>query len=275
MSVGVKRSVGFAMAGLLWLTGCETTSLQPPEILSMKSAQPGNESLAEAAAQPAATTAAAAETATAPSEAIAPPPETAAAPAVTAAAAAQIPAAAAETGAASAAGDTAPETTGSTTASTPGSVWAPLANWFSHHEVGDKGPPAEPLPPATPSKPNDDISLGRMNFRQGNYGLAEHYFRRAVQTGPREAEAWLGLAASYDRLRRFDLADRSYRQLYGLVGRTPEILNNQGYSFMLRGDFAHARKTLAEAQAKDPANPYIANNIALLEESVRTRRAVR
>jgi Flp pilus assembly protein TadD len=63
--------------------------------------------------------------------------------------------------------------------------------------------------------------------------------------------------------------------LIGISGRTPEILNNQGYSYMLRGDFRHAREILAEAQAKDPANPYIANNLALLEESVRTRRAVR
>jgi Flp pilus assembly protein TadD len=44
---------------------------------------------------------------------------------------------------------------------------------------------------------------------------------------------------------------------------------------MLRGDFRHAGEILAEAQAKDPANPYIANNLALLAESVRTHRAVR
>lgn len=144
-----------------------------------------------------------------------------------------------------------------------------------HPAFGDRGPPAEPDPPLTPSKPNDDLSLGRMHFREGNYGLAEQHFRHAVETGPREAEAWLGLAASYDRLKRFDLADRAYTQLYRMVGRTSEILNNQGYSFMLRGDYAHARRILAEAQAKDPANPYIANNLALLAESVRTRRAVR
>jgi hypothetical protein len=30
-----------------------------------------------------------------------------------------------------------------------------------------------------------------------------------------------------------------------------------------------------EAQAKDPNNPYIANNINLLAESVRTKKAVR
>ena len=37
MSIGVKRSVAVAVTGLLWLSGCETTSLKPPEFLSWKS----------------------------------------------------------------------------------------------------------------------------------------------------------------------------------------------------------------------------------------------
>ena len=201
MSVGVKRSVVVAFVGLLWLTGCETTSVKAPEFLNWNGEKQK---------------------------------------------------------------DTADDATGSIGGSHDG--------W---HLFGDKGPPAQPVPPAMPSTPNDDLSLGRMNFKQGNYGLAERYFRRAVESGPREADAWLGLAASYDRLRRYDLADRAYNQLYGLVGRTPEILNNQGYSMMLRGDYAHARTILMEARAKDPNNPYIANNINLLEESVRTKKAVR
>ncbi len=201
MSVGVKRNLVVAMTGLLWLTGCETTSLKPPEFLNWAALKPANDTGGDATA----------------------------------------------------------------------SVRAPPVDG----PVLDKGAPVEPDPPLTPSKPDDDLSLGRMHFREGNYGLAERHFRRAVETGPREAEAWLGLAAAYDRLKRFDLADRAYKQLYAIAGRTPEILNNQGYSYMLRGDYAHARQILAEAQAKDPANPYIANNLALLEESVRTRRAVR
>jgi len=87
------------------------------------------------------------------------------------------------------------------------------------------------------SDPNDDLSLGKKQYRANNYGLAEKYFRRAVESHPRDAEAWLGLAASYDRLRRFDLADRAYAQAIGIVGPTLEILNNQGYSYMLRGDY--------------------------------------
>jgi hypothetical protein len=92
------------------------------------------------------------------------------------------------------------------------------------------------------SDPNDALNLGKKQYRANNFGLAEKYFRHAVELHPRDAEAWLGLAASYDRLRRFDLADRAYGQAVSIVGPTAEILNNQGYSYMLRGDYKRARK---------------------------------
>ncbi|HTQ81847.1 MAG TPA: tetratricopeptide repeat protein, partial [Pseudolabrys sp.] len=102
----------------------------------------------------------------------------------------------------------------------------------------------------------------------------ENYFRHAVELHPRDAEAWLGLAASCDRLRRFDLADRAYAQAIRIVGPVPEILNNQGYSYMLRGDYARARDTLKAAQRKDPANKYVQSNLRLLDESIRTGKAI-
>jgi Flp pilus assembly protein TadD len=133
-------------------------------------------------------------------------------------------------------------------------------------------------PPANPellgADPNDDVSIGKKYFRQGSYGVAERHFRKAVELHPRDAEAWVGLAASYDRLRRFDLADRAYTNAIKIAGATPEILNNQGFSYMLRGDYARARVTLLAAQAKDPTNPYIANNLSLLAESAKKRKAV-
>jgi Flp pilus assembly protein TadD len=122
--------------------------------------------------------------------------------------------------------------------------------------------------------PNDDLNLGKKQYRANNWGLAEKYFRRAVESHPRDAEAWLGLAASYDRLRRFELADRAYDQAIGIVGPTTEILNNQGYSYMLRGDYKRARAKLAEAQNKDPRNKFVQNNIQLLEESYRKGKAI-
>src|SRR4029077_17134969 len=117
-------------------------------------------------------------------------------------------------------------------------------------------------------------NLGKKQFRAGNYGIAERYFRRAVETHPRDAEAWVGLAAAYDRLRRFELADRAYKQAIAIIGPTPELLNNQGYSYMLRGDYARSRAKLMEARAKDPNSPYIKNNIELLDKSFRKGKAV-
>jgi Flp pilus assembly protein TadD len=124
------------------------------------------------------------------------------------------------------------------------------------------------------SDPYDELNLGKKHYRANNFGLAEKHFRLAVEKHPRDAEAWLGLAASYDRLRRFDLADRAYAQAIGILGPTVEILNNQGYSYMLRGDYKRARETLAAARRKDPNNKYVQNNIRLLEESYRKGKSV-
>lgn len=124
------------------------------------------------------------------------------------------------------------------------------------------------------SDPNDALSLGKKQYRANNFGLAEKYFRHAAELHPRDAEVWLGLAASYDRLRRFDLADRAYAQAIGILGPTPEILNNQGYSYMLRGDYKLARAKLLEAQQKEPGNKYVANNLQLLDDSYRTGKAI-
>ena len=137
---------------------------------------------------------------------------------------------------------------------------------------------ATPLEPAgggpSPAavSPYDDLSVGKKLFREGNFSLAERAFRRAAETDPSNSEAWVGLAASYDRQRRFDLADDAYAQAIKVAGPTPAILNNQGHSYILRGDYARAREKLLAAQAKDPANPYISANLALLEESQRTRK---
>ena len=116
---------------------------------------------------------------------------------------------------------------------------------------------------------------GKRYFRANDFGLAEKSFRAAVEKHPRDAESWVGLAASYDRLRRFDLADRAYTEAIRLVGPTPEILNDEGFSYMLRGDYARAARTLQLAKAKDPANPYIQANLQLLEDSYQSGKPVK
>jgi Flp pilus assembly protein TadD len=122
--------------------------------------------------------------------------------------------------------------------------------------------------------PYDDLNLGKRHYREQNYGLAEKHFRRAVEKLPRDGEAWLGLAASYDRLRRFDLADRAYKEALAILGPKPEVLNNVGYSYLLRGDLRAARHKFAEAQRRDPGNPTIANNLQLVDEAGRRHKGL-
>jgi tetratricopeptide (TPR) repeat protein len=145
--------------------------------------------------------------------------------------------------------------------------------------TGSVLPPPGPLPDGVPkglvgNDPQDDLNRGKKQFRAGNFGLAEQYFRRSVELHPRDLESWVGLAAAYDRLRRFDLADRAYDQATKIAGPNGELLNNRGYSYMLRGDYGRARETLLQARALDPNNPYIKNNLELLEASFREGRAV-
>jgi Flp pilus assembly protein TadD len=134
-----------------------------------------------------------------------------------------------------------------------------------------------PEPSATLQDPNDvkyfpsdePVHLATEHFNHGDYGLAERYYQDAVEKAPEDATAWIGLAASYDRIGRFDLADRAYASAIKLVGETTEILNNEGYSYMLRGDLVRARKKLSQAYQRDPNNPTIINNLKLLDGSTR------
>ena len=105
------------------------------------------------------------------------------------------------------------------------------------------------------------LEEGRRHYRDGSYGLAEAIFRKEVEKDATNAEAWLGLAASYDRLRRFELAMRAYSSVTRLRGFTPTVLNNLGYHYYLQGNMASALKTLERAHAADRSNPYIINNL--------------
>jgi len=85
--------------------------------------------------------------------------------------------------------------------------------------------------------PSDEpYRLGVEQFNRGHHGLAERYFRDAVESAPKDASAWIGLAASYDRIQRFDLADRAQ---------------------------------FLKSSERDPNNPYILNNLRLLDLSHR------
>lgn len=115
-------------------------------------------------------------------------------------------------------------------------------------------------------RPHEEaLRLAKTHYAAGDYGLAERHFRQAVESNSASAEAWLGLAAAYDRLARFDLAEQAYERTLALAGRSPEVLNNLGYHHLLRGNLGKARAYLMEAARKDPGNSLIQGNLQLLE----------
>lgn len=133
-------------------------------------------------------------------------------------------------------------------------------------------PGGDPVQEPTDVKyyPSDEpVRLGLENFNRGSYGLSQRYFKDAVEKSPKDLTAWIGLAASYDRLRRFDLADQAYSRAIRLGGVTVQILNDQGYSYMLRGNLSAARRKFEQAYSLDPGNAVIANNLELLNGSRR------
>lgn len=135
-------------------------------------------------------------------------------------------------------------------------------------------PLLEPTPSSAPAtlpledeyiQTNEPALLGRRQFERGYYGLSERYFREAVEKNPRDIDSWIGLGASYDKLKRFELSDRAYGEASRLGGTSAALLNNMGFSYMLRGNLKRARATYQRALQLDPKNEVVLNNIRILD----------
>ncbi len=118
---------------------------------------------------------------------------------------------------------------------------------------------------------SDELAKGKQFFRDQSFGLAEKSFRRAVESSSSNAEAWLGLAAAHDQLGRYDLADREYQQVEKKSGVSLALLNNRGYSYLMRGDFTRARRDFAAAERLAPDNAFVRNNLRMLDEKLASR----
>jgi Flp pilus assembly protein TadD len=107
----------------------------------------------------------------------------------------------------------------------------------------------------------------RGHFRNNDFGHSAALYKRAVELEPKNAEGYVGLSASYDRLGRFDLSDRVYASLHKLTGGTAQYYNNVGYSYMLRGNVSAALTNFRKARSLDPENVVVANNIQILQNA--------
>ena len=103
------------------------------------------------------------------------------------------------------------------------------------------------------------------------YEFFEHTADIGVRAYGRTLEELFINAASalYEIQGRFDLADQSYAKAVRLAGQRASILNNEGYSYMLRGDLRKARAKFDAALRIDPGNATAINNLVLLNQSAK------
>lgn len=112
----------------------------------------------------------------------------------------------------------------------------------------------------------------RAHFRNNDFGYSAAFYKRVVELSPKDEEGYVGLGASYDRMRRFDLSDRVYASLFAISGGTAQYYNNVGYSYLLRGKLKDAMSNFRKAQSLAPDSVVIANNIQLVAQATATAR---
>ncbi len=115
------------------------------------------------------------------------------------------------------------------------------------------------------------LKEARAQFKSNNFGYSAAYYKKYTELSPQSPQGYVGLAASYDRLGRFDLSDRVYASMRRITGETAQYYNNMGYSYMLRGNLQVALANFRKAAAIDPSNVTIANNIQLLADAASER----
>jgi len=123
--------------------------------------------------------------------------------------------------------------------------------------------------PASKLRPGADrLADAKGQLAIGNVGLALEGFRGVARIYPDNAEAYIGMAACYEQMRRFDLAESKYQAALALdprnatlLGRLAAALDQQGKTDEaagVRGEIAalqSASTVLEQAQAEPNVAP--------------------
>jgi len=96
--------------------------------------------------------------------------------------------------------------------------------------------------------------------------LAIDALSRVLHDDPANARALTLLAEAYDRLHRYDLADRYHADALEIDPNSVAALNNWGFSLLVRGDKARAVALLRRAEAVKGDQPVVLANLRLAGE---------
>jgi hypothetical protein len=114
-----------------------------------------------------------------------------------------------------------------------------------------------PTPLAQGNKPvSFRVAEGHQQFALGNIALALESYRKAWREDPSSIDALAGIAASYDRMGRFDLSRRSYEAALALEPYNSTVLAMLAASLEQQGKSAEASAVRTEiAQRLGAARP--------------------
>ncbi len=115
-----------------------------------------------------------------------------------------------------------------------------------------------------------DMSMARTAFARGNYGIAIDYLESELARSPASLSALNGLGSSYDRLGRYDVAQRYYFRALDLAPQSSLTISNIGYSYLLQGRNPEAEILLQLALRYDAGNMTAAANLHLVREAAVT-----
>ena len=104
---------------------------------------------------------------------------------------------------------------------------------------------------------------GIASIRTGDVARAAILLERATTSPTASWRAWNARGVAADLRGNWSIADLAYAKALALQPDRPEIVNNFGWSLLLRGRWAEALEQLEHAAALDPSSRRAANNLDL------------
>ena len=118
----------------------------------------------------------------------------------------------------------------------------------------------------------DDEALaergGIAALKAKDFALARTLLSKAVSSSRATWRAWNAQGVLCDLQSDWAGADRAYAEAFVLSPQQPDVLNNKGWSLMLRGEAARALELFDDAARIDPKEARIANNRELAKAAV-------
>jgi tetratricopeptide (TPR) repeat protein len=125
---------------------------------------------------------------------------------------------------------------------------------------------ADLLAHAASKAPRDDVdaqfSIGMAYSSIDSLDEAHEHLGRAAELEPERQDVLFNLASTYEKMHRYDDAERTLIELYRLAPEDPAVCNFYGYLLaVMNKDLNHAETLVKHALEKDPNNAYYLDSL--------------